>query len=112
MGVASANACTVGNDRGTMSHTISFRLDDHYLAKLDGGAKPGESVHERARKVLMDALDTDFQEEVKEEISGLSEKVSFLQRDLALAVEALLITAGNYPKEKAQDWVNRNLRER
>jgi hypothetical protein len=95
-----------------MGHTISFRLDNHYLAKLDAGAKKGESVHERARKVLMDALDTERQEEIKEELSELSEKMDTLHGDLALAVEALLITAGNYPKEKAKEWVNRNLRER
>lgn len=95
-----------------MSHTISFRLDNHYLAKLDARAKSNESVHERARKVLMEALDLDVQEEIKEELSGLSKQVGSLHQDLALAVEALLITAGNYPKDKAQEWVNRNLRER
>lgn len=95
-----------------MSHTISFRIDDHYLAKLDAKAKQGESLHERARRVLIDALDAEGQEEIKAGVKELSGKVDSLQYDLALAVEALLVTAGNFPKEKARDWVNRNLRDK
>lgn len=95
-----------------MSHTISFRIDDHYLAKLDAKAKQGESLHERARRVLLDALDAEGQEEIKEGVKELSGKMDSIQTDIALAVEALLVTAGNFPKDKAREWVNRNLRER
>jgi len=39
------------------------------------------------------------------------EELERLRHSLALATEALLITAGNYPKEKAKEWVNHNIRE-
>ncbi len=39
------------------------------------------------------------------------EELERLRQSLALATEALLVTAGNYPKEKARAWVNQNILE-
>lgn len=95
-----------------MSSTISFRLDAHYFGKLAALTREGESVHERARRLLLDALDRAEEERVSEELAEMKTNLRLLSEHLAIGVEALLITAGEYPKEKAHDWVNRNLRER
>ena len=94
------------------STTISFRLDAHYLEKLAALTRDGESTHARARRLLIDALDRAEEERVSEELSEMKSKLQLLGEHLAMGVEALLVTAGEYPKEKAHDWVNRNLRER
>lgn len=102
----------VENSGGLMSATISFRLDDPYLQELLARTREGESRHERARRILMDALDQTETEQLREDLAEIKNTLRLLNGHLAIGVEALLITAGNYPKDKARDFVNRNIRER
>lgn len=93
-----------------MSHTISFRLDDYYLNRLNAKIKEKASVHEKARRVLLAALDEEG--EIRGDITELEERMDALHDNLAIAVEAILIAGGHYSAESARAWVDRNLRER
>jgi hypothetical protein len=79
-----------------MSQTVSFRLDDHYLAKLEAKRRKGESLHERARRELMEALDGGDGAQIRDDLTEVLDKMDSLKDDLALGVE----------------WVNRNIREK
>lgn len=93
------------------SFTISFRLDAGQLAELEErAARHKVSVHEEARNVLMDTLNDARRDELRDEISGAREDIKTLQMKLADAVEALLITAGSYPKEQAREWTTEIIR--
>jgi hypothetical protein len=80
------------------SHTVSFRLDPHYLGKLEGEAsKHSVSVHEQARRMVIDDLDrrdgeailerlTEIRTEVQK-VSEVEKSVADLRADLAEAVD-------------------------
>lgn len=94
-----------------VSNTVGFRLDPPYLKSLESEAANYKmSLHEYARRLVIDALDDARREQLEKRMVMLETEVSELRSDLATAVEALLIVAGNYPKEKAKEWVDRNLR--
>jgi hypothetical protein len=82
-----------------MSRTISFRLNDHYPAELNALTRKGESVYEWVMQILIRALDG----VMNEGGSRLSEKFDALVSDFALTTEAILISAGKYPKEQARE---------
>lgn len=91
--------------------TISFRLDAAQLAELEKrAARHKNSVHEEARNTVTDVLNDTRRDVIKDEILGARDDIKILQMKLADAVEALLITAGNYPKEKATEWTNEIIR--
>jgi len=76
---------------------VSFRLDAYYLERLTGDAAArGMSRGEYARFLLLQAL---------EGRAG----VEALRADLANAVYALLVAAGDQEPAKAQEWVRKNL---
>jgi hypothetical protein len=90
---------------------VAFRLDASHLKGLEKDASGYKlSHHKHARKLVMEALDDTATERLEKRLIMLEAEVSELRSDLATAVEALLIVAGNYPKEKAKEWVDRNLR--
>jgi hypothetical protein len=94
------------------SFTISFRLEASYLMELEKrAALKKTSVHDLARRLLMDALNNAHQEETKEQLSGVRSDIDGLRLCLADVAEALLITAGGYPKEQAREWTTANIRE-
>lgn len=77
--------------------TVSFRLDPHYISKLQAQAqKHGVSIHEQARRQIVDALDERRGEIILDEIEALKREVakigalektiSDLRTDLAEAV--------------------------
>jgi excinuclease UvrABC nuclease subunit len=69
------------------SFTVSFRLDPVYLRKLDDEAgKFGLSVHERARQLVISALDETQGERTFEKLIETLEEVRSLRDDLAEAV--------------------------
>ena len=81
------------------THTISFRLDTHYLLQLEEAAsRSGVSLHEQARRLVIDSLNrTDSQAEVLEQLASLRQdlvkvgtiegQIQELRDDLAEAVE-------------------------
>jgi plasmid stability protein len=94
------------------SYTISFRLDAGQVADLEKrAARHKISIHEEARSIVADILNDTQRDEIRDEISGARDDIKSLQMKLADAVEALLITAGNYPKEKAREWTTDIIRQ-
>ena len=94
------------------SFTISFRLDAAQLAELEKrAARHKISVHEEARNTVTDILNDTRRDVIKDEILGARDDIKILQMKLADAVEALLITAGNYPKEQAREWTTEIIRQ-
>ena len=92
--------------------TISFRLDAAQVADLEKrAARHKISIHEEARSIVLDVLNDTERDEIRDEVSGARDDIKSLQMKLADAVEALLITAGNYPKEKAREWTTDIIRQ-
>jgi plasmid stability protein len=93
------------------SFTISFRLDAAQLAELEKrAARHKISIHEEARNAVTDLLNDTRRDEIKEEVLGARDDIKILEMKVADAVEALLITAGNYPKDQAKEWTNEIIR--
>ena len=94
------------------SFTISFRLDASQIAELEKrAARHKISIHEEARNAVTDLLNDTRRDVIKDEILGARDDIKILQMKLADAVEALLITAGNYPKEQAREWTTEIIRQ-
>jgi plasmid stability protein len=95
------------------SYIVGFRLDEYYLAELEKRAAPDKtSIHEQARRIVINALNDTERGAVKEEVSAARQDIKNLKLSLADAMEAILITAGNYPQDKAREWTNDNIRKR
>ena len=97
----------------TPAHTVSFRLDDEYLAKLDAiGTKRGNSIHEQAREMLMALLDGDEAElmAMRVQMEDLNNKFEIFRSGMADTMEAMLMMNGA-SEEKARAWVNERLRK-
>ncbi len=95
------------------SYTVGFRLDEYHLAELEKrAAKDKTSIHEQARRIVIAALNDTERGAVKEEVSATRHDVQDLRLALAAGIEALLITAGNHPQDKAREWTNDNIRKR
>jgi Ribbon-helix-helix protein, copG family len=95
------------------AHTVSFRLDDEYLAKIESVAgKRGNSLHEQAREMLMALLDGDEAElmAMRLQIEGLNHKFTDFAAGIADTMEAMLMMNGA-SEEKARTWVNERLRK-
>lgn len=91
--------------------TVGFQLNDSYHRRLEKvGDEFKMSTGQYARQLVIEALDDTRREQLEKRMVMLETEVAELRSDLATAVEALLIVAGDYPKEKAKDWVDRNLR--
>lgn len=91
------------------SFTVSFRLSVSQLAELEAKASRNNlSVHEQARILVLDALDSEGKEA---EIAGLYTEIEKLKFIVADATEAILVV-GDYPKEKAKNWTTENIRQR
>ena len=91
--------------------TVSYRLNASYLAKLEALAERHNiSVHEQARILLLDVLDSKSEEEVKTDIKRTREDIKDLKLSVAVAFEALLVKAGNVEKETAKEWITEQFR--
>jgi len=88
------------------SHTVSFRLDSHYLGKLETEAsKHGISVHEQARRVVIDGLDRKDAEELLERLSAIRSEAAKIQ-DVEKAVADLRADLA-----EALDWIVKKLQK-
>ena len=93
------------------SSTIGFRLDDETRRVLfERAARLQVSPHELARRYVIEVL------QESEERIALREAVETLNADLdqfrsgfALAMEALLVSAGKVSVTDARDWVDKSL---
>ena len=95
------------------SYTIGFRVDASYLSKLERLAQQkGISIHEQARRLLLDALDNESQEEIKDGVKRTREEIEDLRLSVATAFEALLVKAGNVEKETAKEWISEQFGKR
>lgn len=76
-------------------HSITFRLDDRYLKKLDDdAAKHGISAHQRARQFVIERLDEQQQERTMEKLIETLSEVRQLRGDMAEAVEWIVKKLG------------------
>ena len=97
------------------SRPISFRLDPDSRDKVDEkAANLGIRVSDYARKVMLSSLDEESElAKLQMRLTALEDTVSGLREDLAVAVKALLVTAGSnaaVSPEQAETWVNSNMR--
>ena len=90
---------------------ISFRLDDAALDVLEQRAVQRRmSRHELARQYVEDELfETEERAALRDAIITLQRDLIHLRSDLALASEALLVSAGKVQPEEAHTWVEQNL---
>jgi len=80
--------------------TVSFRLDPHYVDKLQKQAeKHGVSIHEQARRTVIDDLDNKREEEILEQLSALRREAEKIQ-DVEKSVVGLRADLA-----EAVDWI-------
>ena len=86
---------------------IGFRLDDTSRRVLDARADQlGISAHALARQYVVEQLgEAEDREMLRAEVTALRSELTVLRTDLALAVEALLVSAGKVPAAEARKWV-------
>lgn len=96
------------------THTVSFRLDEEYLMKLDRiGTKRGNSIHEQARDMLMALLDGDEAElmTMRLKLEAVGKKFDAYASGVADTLEAILMMNGA-SQEKARTFIDERLRQR
>ena len=86
---------------------IGFRLDDTARRILAQRADQlGSSAHALARHYVVEQLgEAEDREMLRAEVTALRGELTVLRTDLALAVEALLVSAGKVPAAEARKWV-------
>ena len=102
------------NGKGKASHTVSFRLEEEYLSKLEHiGSKRGNSIHEQAREMLMALLIGDETEllAMRMTLDSVNEKFDQFATGMADTLEAILIMNGA-TEEKARAFIDERLRKR
>jgi plasmid stability protein len=98
----------------SQTHTVGFRLDESYLAKLDTiAAKRGNSIHEQAREMLMALLDGDEAElmAMRLKLEAMTQRFESFTSGMADTIEAILMMNGA-SEEKARTFVEERLRKR
>lgn len=96
------------------THTVSFRLDEDYLLKLERiSAKRGNSIHEQARDMLMALLNGDELDlmTTRLEVESIHKMLSAHTKGTADLLEALLVVNG-VDEDTARSWVDERLRKR
>jgi len=92
---------------------IGFRLDEasgRALAQRADGL--GLSPHALARDYVLEVLHAPEERAVlREAVTALHSELGALREDLALAVEALLVSGGRVPPAEARQWVEQNFHQ-
>lgn len=92
------------------SEPTAFRLDPDDLAELKArAARLGVSHHQLARYYVEIGLHGS-DEPLRKTMAAWQASVQLLRRDLAMAVESLLISAGKATAEQARAYVDANFR--
>lgn len=90
--------------------TVSFRLDSHYIGKLQRQAeKHGISIHEQARRMVIDDLDDGERDRLREEVKEVKGTVSNLRGDLGAFLLAVLVEVANIDENEVRKYVTENL---
>jgi hypothetical protein len=92
--------------------TIGFRLDTAPLAILvERAARLGASPHALAREYVVEALEQVVERnEVHQTLRSMLDQAARHSDNLALAVEALLCSAGKVSQDTAHAWIETNLK--
>jgi len=95
----------------TARTTIGFRVDEELFAELTRRAKAlGVSPHELARHYVMELLSAEEERTaLRETVNAVGQHMIEIRKDIALAVEALLSSAGTLDEKQAHQWTQRNL---
>jgi hypothetical protein len=90
---------------------VAFRLPPPFLELLETRAQiAGLSKGELAKTMVLDALNNESQlNALRERLLALEGLLSMMRKEHALSVDVLLSAAGNYPPDKAKEWVKKNL---
>lgn len=90
--------------------TIGFRLDPSASKTLaDRARRLGVSSHQLARDYVMQALQAGDQEaRLKDATDSVHAHLHELREDLSLALEALIIVAGDLEQKEARAWMKQN----
>jgi len=88
------------------SKTVSFRLPPEFLNQLikDAKSRMLDSHHELARQVVINYLTDAMLEEQRLEFEKLKQSVERLREDFATAAGFMLVSAANWPIDKARAW--------
>ena len=91
--------------------TIGFRLDEEIYAELSRRAAGLDvSPHELARHYALEVLrEPEERTALRKVVNDLGLLLQETRKDIALATEALLISAGTLDEKKAREWTKRNL---
>src|SRR5262245_9976279 len=89
---------------------VAFRLPKRYRDKLaKEGAPYGLSLHEYARRIVMEVLDDEKHMRLLTEFIEVREALARLDGNLKVGVVALLADAGKAEVGEAKEWAKRNL---
>jgi acetylglutamate synthase len=95
------------------THTISFRLDTHYLLSLEQRATNASlSVHEAARQMVIERLEDAERHRVLEEVLALRTLLEKLRNDLAETLVTVLVEIGEVDEDESRRYVTAYLRNR
>ncbi|MHB1309374.1 MAG: hypothetical protein ACYDC1_19875 [Limisphaerales bacterium] len=91
--------------------TIGFRLDEASGVELAArAARLGVSPHELARQYVLQILQEGQERTaLHEALIDVNQELSRFRDDLSLAVEALLMSAGQVEEADAHQWVRKHL---
>ena len=93
------------------SSPVSFRLPANLKKELaERAGELGLSPGEFARKLVAEALTSDFQTKVIAELARILRTTQAARDDIETATLGVMITAGNQPIEVAEAWLKANLR--
>lgn len=93
------------------THTISFRLDTHYLEALERNASSSSlSIHEEARRIIIRSLEDTNRHLVLDEIKALRGLLEQLRGDLAETLITMLVEVANVDEREANRYVTAYLR--
>jgi len=97
------------------SPSVSTRLPADARARLiDEASKRGLSISDFVRAILLERLDDESElSRLRMKVSTLESSLLGLREDLAVAVKALLVTAGSgqsVTPEEAEAWVEANMK--
>lgn len=92
---------------------ISFRLNGDALEEAEEASKRRAiTVNELARESLLASLSSDEEiHRVGLRVTSIESELSELRRDLAVATQAILITAGKVSPEDAEKFAREKLRK-
>ena len=93
---------------------ISFRVSAHHRELLERGANEAglSSPDLFARKIVLEHLDAESEDSIKERLRVIEQELIEARRDLSVATEVLLIHAGTMNQVSAEAWVGENLKPR